>query len=323
MHRIAALRSFLFMLILGVSVGMLDGAGGDYKIYLEIYNSMPDSEGHFEWLYSQLMLVFNFFGASFIIFQFFIYTFSMVILSLSLPERYKSTLTFYVLLVLFSIIFSLGIPRQFLAMALLTPLMINVFEHTKISTKALLMGLLSIFIHKPAILVGVILFALHYSHLFFKVVFSTLALLLLLLIIDFDFVAFNYRLYISSDISSAGAFVRYAVFVMPIALVLYWSKNEEMRQKTKLFMYASFALLLLTVFGLVSSTFLDRLMLYFIPIYLIFYNKFIFLFTNIQRPLIDITISATTIFLFYLWLFFRDSAENWRNASNYIFGGMI
>ena len=128
--------------------------------------------------------------------------------------------------------------------------------------------------------------------------------------------------YIEKSYSSDGAFVRVIMLVIPSLIFLKYSKyiedNDYLRQYFKLISYASIGLLAL-LFLVPSSTVIDRLALYFIPIQLLVYpnlNRIPISINNHKLPLTIIIIYSFLVLIY--WVIFSNHSNYWLPYNNFL-----
>jgi hypothetical protein len=122
--------------------------------------------------------------------------------------------------------------------------------------------------------------------------------------------------YVDAEYSSQGAGIRVAMNLVPAAIFLLLQKRFDLtpaQQRMWRYMsFAAFGTLVLLLF-LASSTVVDRLALYLIPLQLFVFSRLPILFGNEGRPNGQITllVVAYAALLQFVWLNFAHHAEYW------------
>jgi hypothetical protein len=122
--------------------------------------------------------------------------------------------------------------------------------------------------------------------------------------------------YVEAEYSSQGAAVRVSMNVLPAVLFLMFQRRfglpDEQRRMWRNFAYATLATVALLL-TLPSSTVVDRIALYLIPIQLFVFSRLPYVFANGGKPngqmiLLVIAYAATILFV---WLNYATHAEYW------------
>ena len=138
---------------------------------------------------------------------------------------------------------------------------------------------------------------------------------------DIDALSKNY---LEAQYGSEGAQVRVAQNVVPGVLLLAFRSSLDLNPRTaKLWTYMALGTLLSVValFLSPSSTAVDRLALYLIPIQLFVYSRIpdTLIRTGLGRMLAVTSLVLYSGTVLYVWLVFSDHAEWWTPYENYLF----
>lgn len=125
-----------------------------------------------------------------------------------------------------------------------------------------------------------------------------------------------YSVYIDADFSSSGAIIRLVMNAVPGVLFLLARKRFVGDPRSKL-LWTFFALVTLSMLAIFpvfpSSTALDRMSLYFIPIQLMVFGRLPILFG--RTPQGARLVSYLSILYYgaalFVWLFYADNSHNW------------
>lgn len=158
-----------------------------------------------------------------------------------------------------------------------------------------------------------------YKHMFFVI-----TLLLILLIVNYDFLLITLHNYISISYSSSGAFIRGLMNALPGFLYLCYSDHEKLKfNNNKL--VKNLAIISIILFLIIpisgSSTMIDRIALYLIPFQMIFWSKFLDVFekNNFSNFLVFYLVSFGYYLALLVWVYFGNFSLWWFPYRNLFF----
>ena len=129
--------------------------------------------------------------------------------------------------------------------------------------------------------------------------------------------------YVGSRYSSSGAGIRIAMNVVPATLFLLFRKRfsdfHDERRLWTIFSIGSFVALVL-LYTTPSSTAVDRMSLYLIPLQLFVLSRVPVAFSSEQAPSIvgKFAVIAYSAFVLFIWLNYADNARFWIPYHNYL-----
>ena len=131
--------------------------------------------------------------------------------------------------------------------------------------------------------------------------------------------------YIDSGLQSEGALIRLAMNAIPGILFLIYRRRYIFTYKHETNLWSTFSyfsiFLLLAYFFFPSSTVLDRIALYFLPLQIVFFSSLPYAVTSIkffQQFLVFLVISYY-FFVLSVWLFFASHSFSWIPYQSIIF----
>nr|WP_255762561.1 EpsG family protein [Halomonas alkalisoli] len=235
-------------------------------------------------------------------------------------SRTRPALVLAIALPYLIIVVSMGYTRQSVALGIILISILQV-EKGQLFRALLLIALAATF-HKTAVLLAPIaVLAVAKRSLFTYSMLFALIPIAYLIFLDGHVDRLHY-IYIEREYNSSGAFVRLSIGV--VAAIIYllflrnYEENESKRRLWSMFSIASLLLLAALPFS-PSSTLLDRVAVYFIPLQLYVFSVFPENFKGCFR-----TISVLVILLSYfatllIWLFYANNSQYWIPYQNSIF----
>ena len=130
-----------------------------------------------------------------------------------------------------------------------------------------------------------------------------------------------YEAYITRGLQSQGIYGRLILNLIPILfLFMYKIKWKKNYNDYHLWYWFSFVIILCIFFIPISSTLIDRILIYFIPLQLVVYSRLPFLLENIIQP----TYTKLAIIIFYatnhlIWLYYSNHSEAWFPYKSILF----
>lgn len=139
--------------------------------------------------------------------------------------------------------------------------------------------------------------------------------------IFYDVFVHKFELYIVNQMDSKGAIQRLALNLVPISILIFnFNRLKSLFLKEeaiiKLFSIATFFMLPML---LISSTLVDRYLLYFLVIQVYVYNIFVFRLLNKFSHLALFIILSFNLLYFYVWSSFSSFSHFWIPYYSYLF----
>lgn len=220
------------------------------------------------------------------------------------------------------IVVAMGYNRQGLAIGLVLIALIALMDQKKF--KFMILILISASIHKSAIILLPILGYVSQTNKFWNLIWVAIASVIAFFVFVSAYLEFLIYAYFESEYNSSGAYIRLLMSMICALIFLFFSKNFNLDQNNiliwKFFSYASI-ILFLGLFISPSSTALDRIGLYFIPLQLVVlsYLPEIFNVSKKIRQAIKWSIIFYCSMVLIIWLLFADSSYRWIPYKSFLF----
>ena len=220
------------------------------------------------------------------------------------------------------IVVAMGYNRQGLAIGLVLIALIALMDQKKF--KFMILILISASIHKSAIILLPILGYVSQTNKFWNLIWVAIASVIAFFVFVSAYLEFLIYAYFESEYNSAGAFIRLLMSMLCALIFLLFSKNFNFDEQNlliwKFFSYASI-LLFLAFFVSSSSTALDRIALYFIPLQLVVlsYLPEIFKVSKKFSQALRWSIVFYCSMVLTVWLLFADSSYRWIPYKSFLF----
>ncbi len=324
-------KRFFFIIIstfIVLIIGLRYEIGGDWNAYLayyEYYSSLNFSEFLVELIFYDPFYVFlNYISGKINGGIYFVNTIAGLIFmygytKFSLKQNMYS-LAYLIGIPYLVIVVSMGYTRQSIAIGFVFLAYIALIENKLY--KALLFGLLATLSHKTAIIFFLII-ALYYLSL------KNVSFKKLLPLVAISFIAFymfyypfhEYFLmaYIEDKMHSEGGFIRILMNLIPALIYLVFAKKFKttLYEKKLWIIISLLSILALPMIILGYTTVADRLSLYFSPIQMVSYGKFIEVVKDKEIKYIFLVMLVTTYFLvLYIWLNYAVHKDYWVPYKN-------
>jgi len=130
-----------------------------------------------------------------------------------------------------------------------------------------------------------------------------------------------YEVYIQRSLDSQGIYGRLILNLIPILFLFMFRKKWKKKYNDYQIWYWFSLVTIISVFFIsISSTLIDRILIYFIPIQLAVYSRLPFLLKNIIQP----TYTKLAIITFYaanhfIWLYFSNHSQAWLPYKSILF----
>ena len=321
--------SFFLILIFSIIIGFRFEVGKDWTAYIYNFEKINNLNNIFlsrEFLFSGLNVIskklnFGIYGVNVICG--FIFSIGLIVFCRSLKRPWLGlTLSIpYIVVVI-----GMGYTRQSVALG---SLLIGYVILTK--GKKLKFFLLSIFaslFHLSSIIGVFLLFPYYISSPKFvnkisKIIISFLFGLVLYFVFIDQYIASYIFIYIESQMSSSGVFIRLFMVVFPSILFLLLGKNLQIN-KNQIILWKSISFYSLSLIFLLiispSSTIIDRLTLYALPIMIFVLSNLPELkFAKLSRKYINLSVILMAFLIQYVWLNFADNSSAWNPYQNILF----
>ena len=156
-----------------------------------------------------------------------------------------------------------------------------------------------------------------------KIIISFLFGIVLYFVFIDKYIASYIFIYIESQMSSSGVFIRLFMVVFPSILFLLLGKNLQIN-KNQIILWKSISFYSLSLIFLLiispSSTIIDRLTLYALPIMIfVFSNLPELKFAKLSRKYINLSVVLMAFLIQYVWLNFADNSGAWNPYQNILF----
>jgi len=321
--------SLFLILILSILIGFRFEVGKDWTAYIYNFEKIKYVNNIFlnkEFLFSGLNVIsrklnFGIYGVNAICG--FIFSIGLIVFCRSLKRQWLAlTLSIpYIVVVI-----AMGYTRQSVALG---SLMIGYVVLSKgMKLKFFLLNIFASLFHLSSI-IGVFLLAPYYIssrkyiNKITKIIISILFAGALYFVFLDQFIANYIFIYIKSQMSSSGVFIRLFMVVFPSILFLLLGKNLQIN-KNQIILWKSISFYSLSLIFLLiispSSTVIDRLTLYALPIMIFALSNLPELkFAKLSRKYINLSVILMAFLIQYVWLNFADNSGAWDPYQNILF----
>jgi hypothetical protein len=221
------------------------------------------------------------------------------------------------------IVVAMGYTRQAVAMGLILAGLVSLRHRQSIVRFGLYVAVAALF-HKSAIIIlPLAAFASTRNRLGTLLITALLGFILYYLFVEAR-IDTMMRNYVTQEYDSSGAGVRIAMNLVPATLLLIFPRrfglNEFEGRLWRNFALASWAALVI-LFALNSSTVVDRLALYLIPLQLLVYSRVPYAFSRQQQSALMLTLLVIgySALVQFIWLTSAVNASYWIPYKFYIF----
>tara|TARA_B100001250_G_C19743148_1_gene763989 strand:+ start:66 stop:1106 length:1041 start_codon:yes stop_codon:yes gene_type:complete len=302
--------------LLSIFIGFRNEVGGDWIHYENFYYTVPDL--HFnEIISSNLVYIYinqiaHYLGIQIIGVNFIcaiLFMFALATFLNNTPNKWLSLAISFPIII---IILSMGYTRQGLAFSF-SLFLIKALEEKKLFLSFIFITL-SILSHKTGLFISSFLLFL-YLWYHKKYLYLVLGVIIPIFFGYFFLTSYSHLLY--NYAGSGQHFFSYGslprsllIFFIAILFIIYKKKFKNMTEY-QIFIYTSFAYMIIFLFPLcfTTSTLVDRLLLYLYPLKLVFIS-----FANLKDKSIRfITFIISSIYFFYLitWVSFGKNSFSW------------
>ena len=321
--------SFMLVLIFSILIGFRFQVGDDWGNYIDKFEKLKDVKNVYldkEFLYSILNVIssnlnFGIYGVNLI--SGFIFSYGLIFFCRSLKRQWLAlTLSIpYIVIVI-----AMGYTRQSVAIGILMIGYVVLSKGKKL--KFFLLNISASLFHLSSI-IGIFLLAPYFIssrkniNKISKIVISFLVAWALYFVLIKKFLARYIDIYIESQMSSSGVYIRLFMVVFPSVLFLLLGKNLQLN-KNQMILWKSISFYCLSLVPLLiispSTTIIDRLTLYALPIMTFVMSNLPDLkFVNLSRKYINLSVVLMGFLIQYVWLNFADNAGSWNPYQNILF----
>ena len=302
--------------LLSIFIGFRDGIGGDWIHYENFYYTISDLS-FFQIINSSLVYVYinkiaHYLGVQIIGVNFICAILFMFALTFFLNNSKNKWLALAISFPIIILILGMGYTRQGLAFSF-SLFLIKALEDKKLF-KSIIFIILSILSHKSALFISsFLLFLFLWYH---KKYFYLLLSILIPIFFSFFFLDFYKHLvyfYVGSGqhMYSYGSLPRSLLILLVAILFMIYKKKFKNMTEYQIFIYTSFAFMIIFLFPLCFTTSIvaDRLLLYLYPLKLVFMS-----FADLKDKTIRfITFIVSSVYFFYfiIWISFGKNSFSW------------
>lgn len=309
------LISILILFYIIIFTGLRDEVGGDwyvYKNYYEFFNQSLNIDIGFYYL----IIITKYFGFNFYFFNFLIAIFFCLCTYIFCYKQKHFFLSISVLIPYYFIIISMGYIRQAIAMSFVI-LVISNINNKKLIPLHILFILFAFSFHKTAIIfLSIVMYQIItlYREFIFKYFFL---IILIILNVFFVFIYYdklsvliqNYFYDVSAQ--SSGSKYRLILLLIPSISYILLSKYFSSYRDNKFWILFNISFILISSTYFISTVIADRISLYFYSCQIIFFNRFVDLFTKYNIYLIKIIIILYSFIILFIWLNFAVNRSAW------------
>ena len=321
--------SFFLILIFSIIVGFRFEVGKDWTAYIYNFEKINNLENIFlnrEFLFSGLNVIskklnFGIYGVNVICGL--IFSIGLIVFCRSLKRPWLG-LTLSVPYIV--VVIGMGYTRQSVALGSLLIGYVILTKGKKL--KFFLLNIFASLFHLSSIigcflLVPYYISSPKYVNKISKIIISFLFGVVLYFVFIDKYIASYIFIYIESQMSSSGVFIRLFMVVFPSILFLLLGKNLQIN-KNQIILWKSISFYSLSLIPLLiispSSTVIDRLTLYALPIMIFVLSNLPELkFAKLSKKYINLSVVIMAFLIQYVWLNFADNSGAWDPYQNILF----
>ena len=321
--------SFFLILIFSIIVGFRFEVGKDWTAYIYNFEKINNLNNIFlnrEFLFSGLNVIskklnFGIYGVNVICGL--IFSIGLIVFCRSLKRPWLG-LTLSVPYIV--VVIGMGYTRQSVALGSLLIGYVILTKGKKL--KFFLLNIFASLFHLSSIigfflLVPYYISSPKYVNKISKIIISFLFGVVLYFVFIDKYIASYIFIYIESQMSSSGVFIRLFMVVFPSILFLLLGKNLQIN-KNQIILWKSISFYSLSLIFLLiispSSTIIDRLTLYALPIMIFVLSNLPELkFAKLSRKYINLSVVIMAFLIQYVWLNFADNSSAWNPYQNILF----
>ncbi len=321
--------SFFLILIFSIIVGFRFEVGKDWTAYIYNFEKINNLNNIFlnrEFLFSGLNVIskklnFGIYGVNVICGL--IFSIGLIVFCRSLKRPWLG-LTLSVPYIV--VVIGMGYTRQSVALGSLLIGYVILTKGKKL--KFFLLNIFASLFHLSSIigfflLVPYYISSPKYVNKISKIIISFLFGVVLYFVFIDKYIASYIFIYIESQMSSSGVFIRLFMVVFPSILFLLLGKNLQIN-KNQIILWKSISFYSLSLIPLLiispSSTVIDRLTLYALPIMIFVLSNLPELkFAKLSKKYINLSVVIMAFLIQYVWLNFADNSGAWYPYQNILF----
>lgn len=318
--------SLILIFLLTIIIGFRFQIGDDWGNYINKFENLKKVDNVFldkEFLYSFLNVIsrqlnFGIYGVNLI--SGFIFSYGLILFCKSMKRQWLAlTLSIpYIVIVI-----AMGYTRQSVALGILMIGYVVLSQGKKLMF--FILNICASFFHLSSI-IGIFLLApffissRKYINKISKTIISFLIVGGLYFVLIDKFIARYIDIYIETEMSSSGVFIRLFMILFPSILFLLFEKNLQINANQKI-LYRSISYYSLSLIPLLiiipSTTVVDRLSLYALPIMTFTMSNLPELkFANLNRKYINLLAVLMAFLIQYVWLNFAGNSSSWKPYQN-------
>ena len=313
------LSFFLYYIILTLMIGLRHEVGGDWRTYLEGLEKLeidPEAESIIRQDYAYYII--NILSIHSNLGVYFLNTVSSVIFSYCLIyfclNQNRPWLTMVVAVPYLIIVVAMGYTRQSVALGIIMCSIVNL-TNGKYYKFLFLVAIAAAF-HKSAVVILPFSLFLFSKKNKFTLITFIMSFILFFLVFLQEYYNTFYEAYIVSEYQSSGAEIRVIMNLIPSTIFLFLYKKFDLTNHSKKFWYwvslFSFAFLILLQF-MPSSTAIDRIALYWIPVQLYVFGSLPYLYRKAKygSMISTLFVNFYSFMIMIVWLNFAVTAFAW------------
>lgn len=321
--------SFILIFLFTIIIGFRFQVGDDWGNYIVKFENLKKVDNVFldkEFLYSILNVIsrqlnFGIYGVNVI--SGFIFSSGLILFCKSMKRQWLA-LTLSVPYIV--IVIAMGYTRQSVALGILMIGYIVLSQGKKFIF--FILNISATFFHLSSIICIFLLFPFFISSRKFinkisKIIISFFIAGGLYFVLIDKFISRYIDIYIETEMSSSGVYIRLFMILFPSILFLLFEKNLQIDTNRKILWrsisYYSLSLIPLLIIS-PSTTVIDRLTLYALPIMTFTLSNLPELrFANLNRKYINLLVVLMAFSIQYVWLNFAGNSSSWKPYQNILF----
>ena len=310
---------FIYFLILSLMIGLRNEVGGDWRTYKEQLEKLafdPDIESVIKQDYAYYLI--NIISIKTDLGVYLLNLISAIIFSYSLiyfcRNQPRPWLSLVVAVPYLIIVVAMGYTRQSVALGII---MVSFVSLTKGNYyKFIILVALAATFHKSAIIVTPFALFLFRSNRIAKLLILIISMLLFFIVFLQEYYTTLIEAYIDSNYQSSGAEIRILMNLLPSIILILLNKKFNLTREEYIFWnwmaFFSFIFLIILQF-MPSSTAIDRLALYWIPIQIFVLNRIPNIFKNsfINSLSATLAVNLYSLLVLITWLNFAATSFAW------------
>ena len=322
---------YLLILFFIFLIGLRDNVGGDWGRYKQYFDDLPKyyfiDRGFFiqsshDYGYQFTISLFKLLNLDFYLLTLCIAILFMTAISNIAQKNKERLLTILIAFPFIILIVGMGYLRQGTALAFVILALDQLVK--KNNFKYFLLMMFAISFHKSSVLfLGFYIFV-NKTSLRAYLIFGLILLLSMSVIFEDIKRLYSYYVGIHKHLDSRGTLLRYLISFFPAIIFLFYNKTlSDNNRERDIYLLKSIIIISMLPMVFISSTFTDRILVYFVTIQLLVYPRMYRISKNFKNPILSnqlITGSIIILFFLYLYTWFSYSyfSKSWIPYSFYI-----